>query len=457
MTGEDDFATGRMLPLLLRMAAPAIAAQTVNMLYGLVDRIFIGHIEGIGATALAGVGICNTIIVIVAAFAQFVGGGGAPLTAIELGRGNREEARRLFGNGVSLLLVFALVAMAVTYLAMDPLLRLVGASDATLPYARDYLSVYLLGTPLVMVTIGLNPFINVEGKPIVAMLSVLIGAGLNMVLDPILIFVAGLGVRGAALASVISQGASAAWILHFFLRGERTLRLGRGCLERGGLGLDGHSVRKILSLGISPFAMSSTEGIIGLVMNSGLATYGDLYVSTLTVMQSTMMICSVPLSGFETGVTPVISYNYGRRDWGRVREAFRIVFTVSSLANFLLNLLMILFPGVFARLFTTDADLVASVSRTLPMFLTGMLLFGMQRACQTMFVALNQPRVSLFVALLRKIFLLVPLALILPRFVGVMGIYLAEPIADATAATVCMTIFAKNFRGLLWAGSDRAR
>ncbi len=438
-----------MLPLLLKMAAPAVAAQTMNMLYGLVDRVFIGHIAGVGATALAGVGVCNTIILIISAFAQFVGGGGAPLTAIELGRGNQDGARTLFGNGVTLLLVFAAALMGVTYAFMNPVLRAVGASDATLPYARDYLAIYVLGTAFVMVTVGLNPFINVAGRPVTAMMSVVIGAALNIALDPLLIFSLGMGVRGAAIATVISQGVSAAWIVRFFVRGPKTLRLSRDVL-----GLQRRPLRKILSLGVSPFVMASTEGIIGLVMNAGLSTYGDIYVGTLTVMQSSMMICSVPLTGYTTGVTPVVSYNYGRRDTGRVRQAFRIIFATTTSVTFGLTLWMIVCPGFFARLFTPDAQLIASVEQIMPVFLPGMLLFGMQRACQTMFVALDEPRISLFIALFRKIILLVPLALILPNFLGVMGIYLAEPIADATAAITCTVIFVRHYRNTLW-GRER--
>lgn len=440
-----DFGTGRMLPLMLKMAAPSIAAQVVNMLYGIVDRIYIGHIPGTGTMALAGVGVCTTIITLISSFAQFTGGGGAPLTAIALGRGDEERAEKLLGNGITLLLVLGVALMTLTALFMDPLLRLTGASDTTLPYAHSYLSIYLTGTLFVMVTIGLNPFLNVMGHPAIAMFSVLIGAALNIALDPLFIFTFGMGVAGAALATVISQGVSAVWIIRFLLPDKAAIHVTRADLKP-----DAGVLCKILALGVSPFVMGSTEGIIGLVMNSGLSRYGDIYVSTLTVMQSCMMIYSVPLAGFSSGVSPVISWNYGHGNTERVKEGFRILFVVATGCNLVMDLWMILMPGLFARIFTSDAELIGKVSEIMPVFLIGMCIFGMQRACQNMFVALDEPKVSLFIALLRKIFLLVPLALVLPRFMGVMGIYAAEPIADGTAAICCVLIFVHHYRHILF-------
>ena len=444
-----DFDRGRMLPLLMRMALPAIAAQFVNMLYSIVDRIYIGHIAGVGTQALAGVGVCNTVILLVAAFAQFTGGGGAPLSAIALGKGQKEKAERILGNGILLLIVLSVLLMAAVYAFMDPILMATGASDTTLPYAHSYLSIYMTGTFFVMVAIGLNPFINVVGHPGIAMASVLIGAALNIVLDPVFIFALDMGVAGAALATVISQAVSAVWILQFLLRRQDTLRIGRSSLKP-----DAESLRQMGALGVSPFVMASTESIIGFVMNRGLVTYGDAYVSALTIMQSCMMIVSVPSSGFTSGTSPVISYNYGHGNVERVREGAKITFIIMTGFNLALILWMILMPSLFARLFTQDAELIALVSRVMPVFLAGMSIFGMQRACQTLFVALNQPGISLFIALLRKIFLLVPLALILPSFLGVMGIYAAESIADGTAAICCVIIFAHRFPKIL-AGMNR--
>lgn len=438
------FGSMPMLPLMMKMALPSILAQLVNMLYSLVDRIYIGHIEEVGTKALAGVGVCNTVIILISAFAQFTGGGGAPLAAIELGRGNRDKAERMMGNGCFLLLVLTVLLMVPVYLFLDPILYATGASAGTIEYARSYLSIYLVGTLAVMLTIGLNPFINAQGHPGTAMLSVLIGAVLNIVLDPVFIFVFGMEVSGAALATVLSQTVSALWILCFLLSRRAKLRL-----RRKNLRPEKKLIGSIAALGVSPFVMASTESIIGLVMNRGLAAYGDIYVSALTIMQSCMQIFSVPLSGFTQGASPVISYNYGHGNEKRVREGFHVIFAVMTTVNLVMTLWMILQPGLFAGIFTSDQELRETVCRIMPVFLAGMTVFGMQRACQTMFIALNQPGVSLFIALLRKIFLLVPLALILPHWFGVMGIYGAEAVADALAACCCILIFMNRFPKIL--------
>lgn len=442
----NRFATEPMLPLMTKMALPAIAAQLVNLLYNIVDRIYIGHIARIGTQALAGVGVCGSILLLISAFASFVGGGGAPIAAIELGKGNEKRARQLMNNGSFLLVVMTFLTMLPAYLFMKPLLYLVGASDATYPYARQYLSVYLTGTFFVMTTIGMNPFLNVQGHPVTAMVTVLIGAVLNIVLDPLFIFVLGMGVKGAAWATVISQVVSAVWILLF-------LRSDRASLPLSFIDMkpSWSLIRPILSLGISPFVMAITESIIGFVLNRGLAAYGDIHVSAMTIMQSCMQMISVPVTGFTTGAMPVISYNYGAGLTDRVKEGTKIDFILLSTFNVIMVLAMVLEPGMFARIFTRDKELIGIVKRYMPVFLTGLSIFGLQRACQNTFVALDQPKVSLFIALLRKIFLLVPLALILPHLfgLGVTGIYLAESIADATAATICTIIFVHRFPKIL--------
>ena len=439
-----DFGTAKMLPLIVTMSLPTIAAQFVNLLYGIVDRIFIGHIPEVGTQALAGVGVCNSIILIVSAFAQFTGGGASPLAAIELGKGDRKRAEKMLGNGITLLLVFGVLLMAVVYAFMDPILRLIGASDATLPYAHSYLAWYMTGTMFVMITIGLNPFLTTQGHPKDAMISVLIGAGINIALDPLFIFAFGMGVKGAAIATAISQGVSSVWILKVLLSEDAMLSVNRMTLRP-----DGQIIRRILALGISPFVMCSTESLIGFVMNAGLAAFGDIYVSTLTILQSCMTIISTPLQGFTAGVSPVISYNYGRGNVSRIKEGGRIVFAVMTSFNFLITVLIIVFPAVFARIFTSDASLIGEVKEYAAVFLGGFLIFGLQRSCQCMFLAMNQPKISLFIALLRKVFLLVPLALILPGFFGVTGIYLAESVADAAAATCCFLIFLNRYPKIL--------
>lgn len=441
---EERLGTERMLPLVFKMALPAVTAQLVNLLYSMVDRIYIGHIPGIGTDALAGVGVTTALIILISACAAVVGGGGAPLAAIALGQDDRRRAGKILGNGFTLLVLFTLVTSVVAYAFMEPILLLTGASESTLPYAADYLSIYLFGTLFVEISTGLNSFINAQGRPSVAMYSVLIGAVLNILLDPLLIFGFGMGVKGAALATVLSQACSAAWVLHFLFSPKASLRL-----ERRYMRLDRRVVASILALGASPFIMASTESLVGFVLNGSLKAFGDIYVSALTILQSAMQFASVPLAGFAQGFVPIVSYNYGHGDRERVRSCFRIVLATMFTFNLLLMLLMILFPSWVASAFTGDAELVETVRRTMPVFLAGMTIFGLQRACQNMFVALGQARISIFIALLRKVILLVPLALLLPRFMGVMGVYAAEALSDATAAICCTLIFFWRFPKIL--------
>ena len=447
---DREFATAPMWPLMGKMALPCVAAQLVNLLYSIVDRIYIGHIPDVGADALAGVGVCSTVIILVSAFAQFVGGGGAPIASIALGQGDRDRAGRILSQGMTLLILFTVLTMLPIYLFLRPILFAVGASPATLPYAESYLSVYLVGTFFVMVNTGLAAFLNIQGRPALSMAAVSVGAGVNIVLDPILMFGAGMGVVGAAAASVISQGISAGIILHSLFSPKAALRISAGRMKP-----ERKIIQGMLALGVSPFVMTSTESLIGLVMNSGLRSFGDIYVSALTIMQSAMQMVSIPLQGFGQGASPVLSYNYGHGDRGRVRQGARVVMTVMASYNFALFLFMILNPGLSARIFTSDPALIAVVRRVMPVFLLGMTIFGLQRACQNTFVALNQAKISVFIALLRKVFLLVPLALILPHFFGVMGIYGAEAVADGTAAVICTLLFVRRFPRIL-AGMDSA-
>lgn len=433
-----------MLPLVVRMALPAVAAQIVNLLYNIIDRIYIGHIPGIGTDALAGVGVTGSVIILVSAFSAIVSGGGAPLAAIALGQGDRERAGRILGNGFVLLLFFTLAVSAVFYIFMEPVLLYTGASADTIGYATDYLSIYLAGTVFVQLSVGLNTFINTQGRPGIAMLSTLIGAVMNIVLDPVFIFVLDMGVKGAAIATVISQACSAAWVLGFLLSGKATLRI-----EKKYMRPSPRIILAVFSLGISPFIMASTESLVGFVLNTGLKHFGDIYVSALAVMQSAMQFGSAPLTGFAQGFVPVVSYNYGHGDMGRVKECFRVAVTIMFSFNAVLMLLMIIFPDVVATAFTDDPELIGCVDRMMPFFLSGMVIFGLQRACQNTFIALGQARISLFIALLRKVILLVPLAIILPRFWGVTGVFAAESIADATAAICCVCIFAAAFPKIL--------
>ena len=441
---EERLGTDRMLPLVFKMALPAVVAQLVNLLYNIVDRIYIGHIPGIGTLALAGIGVAGSIIILISAFSAIVAGGGAPLAAIALGQGNRQHAGRILGNGFVLLLLFTVLTSALAYIFMKPILLFTGASEQTLGYATDYLSIYLIGRLFVEVSVGLNTFINTQGRPGIAMWSVVIGAVLNILLDPLFIFVFDMGVKGAALATIISQAATALWVLLFLTSSRASLRL-----ETRYMKPDRKVIGAILALGASPFIMASTESLVGFVLNGTLKTFGDIYVSALTVMQSAMLFVSVPLTGFALGFVPIVSYNYGHGNRERVKECFKIAMTVMFLFNFALMLFMILFPSVIASAFTADEELIGTVKEVMPVFLAGMTIFGLQRACQNMFVALGQAKISIFIALLRKVLLLIPLALILPRFMGMIGVYSAEAISDATAAICCTIIFAIQFPKIL--------
>lgn len=441
---EERLGTDPMLRLIFRMALPAVAAQFVNLLYAIVDRVYIGHIPGIGTDALAGVGVTMSIVILISSFSAIVGAGGAPLAAIALGQGNRERAGKILGNGFVLLLLFTVVTSSLAYLFMEPVLLLTGASEHTLGYAEDYLSVYLLGTLFVELSVGLNAFINTQGRPGIAMTSVLIGAAMNIVLDPVFIFGLDMGVKGAALATILSQACSAGWVLRFLFSRQASLPL-----ERRYMKLDKGIVLSMLALGVSPFIMASTESLVGFVLNGSLKHFGDIHVSTLAILQSAMQFASVPLVGFAQGFVPVASYNYGHGYKDRVRSCFRISLITMFSFNFVLMLLMICFPSVVASAFTDDEILIGTVRCVMPVFLAGMTIFGLQRACQNMFVALGQARISIFIALLRKVILLIPLALLLPRFWGVNGIYAAEAISDATAAVCCTLLFAWKFPKIL--------
>ena len=441
---EARLGTERMLPLVFKMALPAVVAQFVNLLYSMVDRIYIGHIPGIGTDALAGVGVTTSLVILISSFSAIVGGGGAPLAAMALGQGDRLRAGKILGNGFVLLILFTLFTSFIAYTFMEPILLFTGASENTLEYAVDYLSIYLLGTVFVEISTGLNSFINAQGRPAIAMYSVLIGALLNIILDPIFIFWFDMGVKGAALATVLSQACSAAWVLSFLFSRRASLPL-----EKRNMRLSRKIVFAMLALGISPFIMASTESLVGFVLNSSLKNFGDIYVSALTILQSAMQFASVPLTGFALGFVPIISYNYGHGDKQRVKDCFRIVMITMFSFNLLLMLLMILFPTIVASAFTSDEKLIETLRWTNPVIMGGMTIFGLQRACQNMFVALGQAKISIFIALLRKAILLIPLALILPHYMGVTGVYAAEAISDATAAICCTLLFFWQFPKIL--------
>ncbi len=431
--------------LMLELAVPSVIAQLINVLYNIVDRIYIGRIPEIGATALTGVGVTFPVITLVSAFSSFMGAGGAPLASIALGRGDRQRADRILGNTSTMLVIFSLLLTVVFLIFREPLLYMFGASDNTIVYAADYITIYLCGTIFVLLALGLNPFISSQGQARTAMLSVLIGAVINIVLDPIFIFLLGMGVKGAAYATVLSQAVSAVWVVRFLTSPRSAIRI-----RRKNLVPSPDIIFSIAALGVSPFVMQATESAITIVLNNGLQNYGgDLYVGSMTILQSVMQLLSVPINGFTQGVQPIISYNFGAQKFDRVKRTAKYLIGTTFLISFCFTLTAIFFPGVYGSLFTSDARLLELIRQVLPLYMFGMLIFGLQNGCQATFLGLGQAKISVFIALLRKVFLLIPLAIILPRFFGVMGIYWSEPIADITSATTATILFLVFFRRML--------
>lgn len=445
MTREERMATQSIGKLMIGMTFPSILAQIINILYNIIDRVYIGHMKGVGANALTGVGVTFCITIFISAFAAFISSGAAPLAAIWLGKQDREHAEKILGNSVSFLVVCTVVLMALFYVFQKPLLYKFGASDATIGYAMDYLSIYLSGTIFVETALGLNAFIICQGQPKTAMISVLLGAITNIILDPVFIFGLNLGVRGAAIATVISQALSAAWIMRFLLGEKSSLKIRKRFLK-----FDGRILGSIFSLGVSPFIMSATESFISIVLNHGLQIYGgDLHVGSLTIMQSVMQLFAAPVSGFTQGMTPVISYNYGAKNFDRVKALYRR--TIGVCFGFMATAATttMLFPKFYAGLFTSEPELIELVGQVMPVFMAGMLIFGLQNGIQPSFLAMGQAKISLFIAVLRKIILLIPLAVILPHFMGVMGVYYAEPVSDVLSAVTATTLFALNSKKIL--------
>ncbi len=449
---EEKLGTEKIGKLILSMGLPTLIAQVINLLYNIVDRMYIGHL--VGPEALTGVGLTLPVIMLISAFSAFVGAGGAPLAAIAMGQGDKKRAETILSNAVTMLVAFTVILMAVFFLIEKPFLYLIGASDVTYPYAGAYLRIYLLGTLFVQLVIGLNPFITAQGQSRTAMLSVLIGAVLNIALDPVFIFVFHMGVRGAALATIISQFASALWTMRFLLSGKTSLRIQAKYLKP-----QWRVIGSVAALGVSPFIMQSTESLISVVLSSGLQKYGgDIYVGSLTILQSVMQLINTPISGFTQGVQPILSYNYGAGNIGRVRDTYKRIIIITTTASFVITLSAMLFPGMFARIFTDDPQLTAVVKKVMPIFVAGMLIFGVQMGCQTTFMGLGQAKISLFMALLRKVFLLVPFAIIFPMVTqNVLSIYFAECSADAIAAVICGIVFLCNIRKILEQGPVRSK
>ena len=433
--------------LLMRLAIPTVIAQLVNMLYNIVDRIYIGHIADIGSLALTGVGVCMPIIMIVTAFAALVASGSAPRASIAMGRGDRDTAEKLLGGSFSLQIAISLTLTAVLLLFGHEFLLAFGASENTIEYADNYLNIYAFGTLFVELTLGMNAFITAQGFATTGMMTVLIGAVCNIVLDPIFIFGLNMGVRGAALATVISQGVSCAWVISFLMGKKTSLRL-----KAQNMRIDMKLLAPCIALGLSAFIMQSTESIISVCFNSSLLKYGgDIAVGAMTILTSVMQFAMLPLQGLAQGAQPISSYNFGARNAARVRQTFFALLKASLTYSVILWGGIMLFPKAFAGIFTPDAELLAFTAKALRIYCGALFIFGIQIACQMTFVSIGNAPCSIIVAILRKFVLLIPLIFILPHILPdrTMAVYTAEPVADTLAVIFTMVMFGTQFRKAL--------
>ena len=453
-SNKTDLGSGNVKSLLLKLAIPAVVAQVINLLYNIVDRIYIGHIPEIGTNALTGVGLCLPILMLVNAFATLAGGGGAPRAAIAMGQGKKEDAENILGNCFSTLIIIAIILTVTLSLAAEPLLWLFGASENTIPYAMDYMRIYLIGSIFVLIVMGMNPFLTTQGFAKFAMITTVIGALINIVLDPIFIFGLNMGVSGAALATIISQCVSAIWVLRF-LTGKQTILK----LQVKNLKLKASVILPCLALGISGFIMLSTESLLSISFNSSLSKFGgDLAVGSMTIISSVSQLITLPLSGICQGAQPIVSYNFGAGNKDRVLSVFKYTLLICASYTTLGWILTMTVPQVFAGIFSSDAALIENAAWCMRIYMAGIFAFGFQISCQQTFVALGQAKTSLLLACLRKLVLLIPLIFILPIFFEnkVFAVFLAEPVSDIVAATVTTIIFVTKIKGILEQGPKRA-
>ena len=431
--------------LLLKLALPTVAAQIINMLYNIVDRIYIGHIKGVGALALTGVGVCMPIIMIVTAFAALVGNGGAPRASIFMGKGENDAAEKTLGNFFTLQIMISVVLTAVLLIWNRDLLMAFGASENTIEYAVSYMNIYAVGTIFVQLTLGMNAFITAQGFAKTGMLSVLIGAVANIILDPIFIFGFGLGVRGAALATIISQATSCTWVL-LFLFGKKTVLK----IRVKNMGLQKKIILPSIALGLATFIMQASESVISVCFNSSLLKYGgDIAVGAMTILTSVMQFAMLPLQGLGQGAQPIISYNYGAKNVERVKNAFWLLLKVSLSYAVLLWAFIMIFPQGFAGMFTSDPELLIFTKTALRIYTACLFLFGIQMACQMTFTSLGKAGSSIIVAVMRKFVLLIPLIYIMPVILSNkkdIAVYMAEPIADFFAVSFTAVLFFFQFR-----------
>ena len=433
--------------LLFKLSVPTVIAQVINMMYNLVDRVFIGHIPGEGSLALTGVGVCMPLILLVSALAALVSSGGAPRASIYMGRNENEYAEKILGGCFTLQILVSAVFTFVLLLWNEEMLLAFGASERTVEYATAYMNIYAAGTVFVQLTLGMSAFISCQGFTKVSMCSVVIGAVLNIALDPLFIFIMGMGVKGAALATVISQFASCVWVMAF-ITGKRTVLR----LRRSNMRLSPKVILPCIALGTAVFIMQASEGVISICFNSSLLNYGgDTAVGTMTIMTSVMMFAMLPLQGIGQGAQPVISYNYGAGNRERVKKAFRLLITVSIIYSVLLHLAIMLVPKAFVAVFTTDRELIEFASPMMRIYFAGLALMGVQTACQLTLTALGKAVSSIIVAVVRKFVLLIPLIYILPHVMAdrTMAVYMSEPAADVIAVSFTAVLFAVKFRKIL--------
>lgn len=440
----EELGTCSVGKLLFKLAVPAIAAQIINLLYNLVDRMYIGHIAQVGKLALTGVGVCLPLIMLISAFAALVSMGAAPRASIFLGKGEKDNAEKTLGNSFSLLVIISIILTLIFFFFAEDLLLIFGASENTIEYATSYMKIYSIGTIFVQLTLGLNAFISAQGFAKVSMMTVLIGAIFNIVLDPILIFGFNMGVSGAALATIISQALSMLWILKFLTGKKTTLKI-----KRKNLSLSKNIVLPSIALGLAPFIMQATESLIAVCFNSSLLKYGgDIAVGAMTILTSVMQFSMLPLNGLTQGGQPILSYNYGAKNPERVKKAFKILLISCVTYSMILWALAMITPKSFVLIFNNDPELLDFTSNALRIYMALSGIFGIQIACQQSFIALGNAKTSLFLALLRKIILLIPLIYIMPIFISdkTTAVFMAEPVADFIAVSTTAILFYIQFK-----------
>lgn len=441
-TGQVDFGSENVQKSILSVAAPMLTAQLLNMLYNIIDRIYIGKIPGEGTVALAGIGLCFPIITLITAFTNLFGTGGAPLCSIARGKDNKEEAQKIMNNAFFMLLSTGIILTVLGIIFHKPLLYLFGASDVTYSFAADYMIIYLVGTIFVMISLGMNPYINSMGFAKVGMLTVLIGAVLNIVLDPIFIFLFHMGVKGAALATILSQFVSALWVLLFLIGEKAELKL-----SLRGFRPDFKCIKEIVSLGISSFVMAATNSLVQVLCNTMLQTFGgDLYISAMTVINSIRQIAQTPVSAISDGSSPIISYNYGAKNITLTKKAIRFMTQLGFAYTFIFWGLTFLFPEAFIKIFNNDPTLLEVTVPSLHIYFFGFCMMAFQFAGQAVFRALNYAKEAVFFSLLRKVFIVAPLTVALPYIhgLGVMGVFLAEPISNIIGGLACYLTMRKK-------------